>query len=106
MKLRRLYNKQAAFARTSARTDEIKVGDVYFLSSFYDTDGAMVKVLAKSHKINSAGWPSTVEYEVVERIGDANERLYAAGSRGTCNATNLYDTRETAAPGMRRATLP
>lgn len=88
------------------KTDSVKVGQVYFLSAFYDSDGAMVKVLGKSHKINGAGWPSTVEYEVVERIGDTykhHETFYAIGKRGTCNASNLYETREMASPSVRFA---
>ena len=90
--------------RIKDRTDEIVVGKVYFLSAFYDSDGAMVKVISKSHKLNSVGWPSTVEYEVVERIGDSyahHETFYAVGKRGTCNASNLYETREMASPSVR-----
>lgn len=97
MKLK--WNTKKIAAQCKARTDEIEIGKVYFLSSFYDKDGAFVKVLSKSHKLNNAGWPSSVEYEVVSRYGDSyphHEKFYAVGARGSCNASNLYEKREMA----------
>lgn len=83
-----------------SRTDEIEVGKVYFLSNFYDKEGAMVRVLAKSKVKNRAGWNSSVNIEVVETVGyydnDPNLRYYAKGSTHTVNATNLYEKRELA----------
>ena len=76
------------------RTAEIVKGKIYWLSSFYEKDGAYVRVLDASTKTNSVGWPSTVLYEVVEPIGDcATEEWYKPNVQGTCNATNLYENR-------------
>lgn len=84
----------------SHRTDEIKVGEVYFLSNFYDKDGAMVRVLSKSKEKNRAGWNSTVTVEVVEPLFYDDDTFslkhYAKGTRHTVNATNLYERRELA----------
>ena len=77
------------------RTAEIVKGEIYWLSSFYEKDGAYVRVLDASTKTNRAGWPSTVLYEVVEPIGDcATKELYMPNTQGTCNATNLYENRK------------
>lgn len=94
-------NTEAMARRIIARTKQIKVGRTYFLSSFSDIDGAMVKVLSKSTELNGAGWPSKVEYEVISKVGDSNSTYYAPGKRGTCNARNLYDTIEDASPARR-----
>ena len=81
------------------RTAEIVKGKIYWLSSFYDKDGAYVKVLDASTKTNSAGWPSTVLYEVVEPIGDcASKEWHKQGVQRTCNATNLYENRNDSSP--------
>ncbi len=101
-----ILNKKKTVARIKARTAEIVLGGTYFLSNFYDKEGAMVKVIEKSTKINSAGWPSTVKVEVLEPVGDMSEfsrKYYATGTTHTCNATNLYDKREQADPAKRRA---
>lgn len=90
------HQLQATNLRIINRTNEIEVGKVYFLSSFYDKDGAFVKVLAKSTKKNLAGWPSSVRYEVIETVGEDRSAFYAKGKIGTCNATNLYEQREKA----------
>ncbi len=83
--------------RSKHRTAQIVVGDTYFLSSFYDKDGCMVRVHAKSTEKNSAGWPSSVKVVVLEPLGDdANKPHYAAGTVHTCNATNLYEKRSDA----------
>lgn len=77
-----------------SRTDEIVVGNIYFLSNFYDKSGCFVRVTNKSHKTNRAGWPSTVSYIVLEAVGDdAAKSYYAPGTTGTCNASNLYERR-------------
>lgn len=86
-------NLQIANAKIIARTNAIVVGDKYFLSSFYDKSGAWVIVEAKSTKKNSAGWPSSVSYRVIESVDDT---YHGVGHMGTCNATNLYETREAA----------
>jgi hypothetical protein len=41
-------NVKAMAARSKARTAQIMVGSTYFLSSFYDKDGCMVRVHSKS----------------------------------------------------------
>ena len=89
--------------RIKARTKEIVVGGAYFLSSFFEKDGAMVKIISTSTEINSAGWPSTVEYEVLKRIGKTRHVIthYPKGRTGTCNATNLYENREDASHSNR-----
>jgi hypothetical protein len=88
------------------KTDAIEVGARYFLSSFYDKEGAWVKVLGKSHKVNRAGWPSTVEVEVEEFVAEANvapSSHYAPGKVITVNASNLYANR---ADSSHRAQYP
>ena len=60
----------------------------------------MVKVLDKSTKINSAGWPSSVLVEVVEPINETGT-YYAIGSKRTVNATNLYEHREQASAAVK-----
>jgi hypothetical protein len=98
----RLLNMKKTKLRIVARTQEIKVGETYFLSSFHDVDGAFVKVLSKSTKPNSAGWPSSVEIEILEPFGEANKSFYAKGKQRTVNATNLYEHREDASPSRKR----
>jgi hypothetical protein len=88
----------ATAKRIIARTNEIKIGGRYFLSSFYDKDGAWVTVLSKSTKINQAGWPSSVNIEVIASVGDHDSDYYKAGSKHTVNATNLYEKQEHASP--------
>jgi len=79
----------------SDRTDEIEVGESYWLSSFHDKDGAYVKVLKKSKKQNSAGWNSTVHVAVTELDSSYphQQESYAVGTIHTVNATNLYNDR-------------
>ena len=77
-----------------AATNAIVVGETYFLSDFFEKSGYMVKVTAKSTKLNSAGWPSTVSFQVLEVIGGAFRKV---GYVGSCNATNLYTDRAMAA---------
>ena len=97
-------NMKATAAKIKAQTEAIVVGQKYFLSSFYDSDGMWVKVLSKSTKSNGAGWPSSVEYEVIEPIGESAKRpYYQPGKIGTCNASNLYPSREAAAHTPARA---
>lgn len=86
-----------ACKRIVTRTNALKVGGIYFLSSFYDRDGAMVKVVSKSTEINSAGWPSKVIVESIEPITETEnefqKRFYAPGTLHSVNATNLYEER-------------
>jgi hypothetical protein len=87
-------NIKAMKANSIAATNAIEIGGIYFLSSFYDKDGATVKVLSKSTKMNSAGWPSSVEIEVIEPLGgEIGKSYYAAGVARTVNASNLYKNR-------------
>jgi len=96
MRTVRLNTRKMA-ARSKARTAQIVVGNTYFLSSFYDKDGCLVKVLEKSTKTNSAGWPSTVKVEVLCPLGsDAGKDYYAIGTVHSVNATNLYEKRSDA----------
>jgi hypothetical protein len=92
----RLLNLKKTAARIKARTAEIKVGETYFLSSFYDKSGAMVRVEEKSTLLNKAGWPSSVTVTVLEEVGENAGAFYRAGNTITCNATNLYEKRENA----------
>ena len=114
-RLRLKLNTKLMSKRCKERTAEIVVGNTYFLSSFYDKDGCLVKVLEKSTEKNSCGWPSTVKVEVVEPLGgDANKPYYAVGTIHSVNATNLYERRALAShrnkfpglyanePGMKR----
>lgn len=80
------------------KTNKIVVGDTYFLSSFYDKDGAFVEVLSKSTEKNDAGWNSSVEIKILESVGDnvLAPSFYAIGKIHTVNAANLYKTRELA----------
>jgi len=80
------------------RTKELKVGGRYFLSTFHDKNGAWVTVESTSTAINSAGWPSTVKVKVQEPVGDVYAPMYKVGNTVTCNASNLYETRESASP--------
>lgn len=94
------FNTKAIKASIVQKTKAIIVGETYFLSSFHDQAGAMVKVISKSTKENSCGWPSSVEIEVVEAVNDATSlhmtKSYVPGYRTTCNASNLYVRREDA----------
>lgn len=82
--------------KSKARTAQIVVGKTYFLSQFFEKHGAMVKVLEVSTKINRAGWPSSIKYQVTKKIGDKRSNFYSEGRIGTCNACNLYEKREQA----------
>src|SRR4030067_3836100 len=90
----RMKRQSLAFRRIIARNNQIEIGKIYFLSSFYGKEGAYVRVTAKSTKENRCGWPSTVSYEVVESV---NSQYYTKHLNGNCNATNLYESRELAA---------
>lgn len=93
-----MNNRAAAMKRIIAATEALVIGKTYFLSSFYDKDGCWVKVLSKSTKLNRCGWPSSVEIEVLEPVGDDKGKpYYAPGTKHSCNATNLYEKQEMAA---------
>lgn len=94
---------KATFQKIINRTNEIEIGKTYFLSSFYDKDGAMVEIISKSTKLNKGGWPSSVIYKVIQKVGehsiiDPKYDVYSIGRIGSCNATNLYEKREMADP--------
>jgi hypothetical protein len=83
------------------KTLSLVIGKKYFLSTFEDVEGAYVKVLSFSTKPNPAGWSSSVEYEVIEPVGTSKThsfhfKYYAAGQKGTCNVSNLYEFKELA----------
>lgn len=83
--------------RAKAATAPLTIGGTYFLSSFYDKDGAWVKIVAASTKKNGVGWNSSVEVEVIEPVGDdRSKEWHAPGTKHTVNATNLYVKREDA----------
>lgn len=86
--------------KVAVATKSIEVGKVYFLSNFYDKDGAMVRVLSKSADKNRAGWNSSVNVEVIEPLFYDDDTFllqhYAKGTKHTVNATNLYEKRELA----------
>jgi hypothetical protein len=95
----RLLSVRKVQAKCKARTAEIVIGNTYFLSSFYDQEGAMVKVLDKSTATNNAGWASSVKVEVLEYVGDGpTSSYYTPGKVVTVNASNLYERRELANP--------
>ena len=71
------------------RTDELVVGDYYWISRDWEKTGAFVKILEKSTELNRLGLPSTVKVEVVKPVG-----AYKLGEVKTMNATNIYDHRE------------
>jgi len=71
------------------RTDELVVGDYYWISREWEKTGAFVKILEKSTELNRVGLPSLVTVEVVKPVG-----AYELGQVKTMNATNIYDHRE------------
>jgi hypothetical protein len=83
--------------RVASRHSQIKVGSTYFLSNFYDKEGAMVKVLSKSCATNRAGWNSSVNVVVL----DSDYHYYVIGATHTVNASNLYDLRSQASAEYR-----
>jgi hypothetical protein len=98
MTLRKLKADIANAAK--AKTHAIIVGDRYFMSDFFEREGAFVIVKSKSTEINAAGWPSTVQVEVVEPVGytlDFDKRYYGVGTLHNVNASNLYTDRALAA---------
>ena len=71
------------------RTDELVVGDYYWISREWEKTGAFVKILEKSTELNRVGLPSLVTVEVVKPVG-----AYKLGEVKTLNATNIYNHRE------------
>jgi hypothetical protein len=71
------------------RTDELIVGDYYWISQDWEKTGAFVKILEKSTELNRVGLPSLVTVEVVKPVG-----AYKLGQVKTMNATNIYDHRD------------
>tara|TARA_B110000908_G_C10072206_1_gene365628 strand:+ start:235 stop:738 length:504 start_codon:yes stop_codon:yes gene_type:complete len=72
-----------------ARTDELVVGERYWISQNWENTGAFVKILEKSTKLNPAGLPSSVRVEVVQTVG-----AHKVGEVKTMNATQIYDERD------------
>lgn len=85
-------NTKAIHKAVATRHAEINVGQVYFLSSFHDKEGAMVRVLDKSTKENLCGWRSSVTCEILE-VFMSGLTSYAPGKIITVNASNLYTER-------------
>jgi hypothetical protein len=88
-------NTKAIHQAVLEKHDKINVGQVYFLSSFYDKEGVTVRVLDKSTKENLCGWKSSVTCEVLEVHMDRPNH-YTIGKQITVNASNLYEQRELA----------
>ena len=72
-----------------ARTEELVVGEHYWISQNWENTGAFVKILEKSTELNPAGLPSSVRVEVVQTAG-----AYKVGDTKTMNATQIYDERD------------
>jgi len=83
------------------KTKALRVGERYFMSVFHDVDGVWATVESASTAINSAGWPSTVRVKVEEQVGNVLTPMYDVGNTVTCNASNLYKTREDASPAKK-----
>lgn len=75
------------------KTSKIVIGEIYFLSEFYDKDGAMVEVLSKPK--SDSDWNTSVEYKVLEKIGTSYDYYYV-GKIGICGGQNLYKNRSDA----------
>lgn len=88
------FNMKALRAKVAKRHSEIQVGATYFLSNFYDKEGATVRVVSKSNKKNRCGWNSIINVEIL----DSDYHYYKIGETHTVNATNLYDARFHASP--------
>ena len=80
---------QETWVECITRTEELVVGDHYWISRDWDTTGAFVKILEKSTELNRLGLPSSVKVEVVRSVG-----AYKLGEVKTMNATNIYDHRD------------
>jgi|TARA_R110000744_G_C19163055_1_gene540724 hypothetical protein len=79
---------QETWVECITRTEELVVGDYYWISREWDTTGAFVKILEKSTELNRVGLPSSVKVEVVRAVG-----AYKLGEVRTMNATQIYDHR-------------
>lgn len=75
--------------KVANRHQEIKIGATYFLSNFYDKEGATVRVVSKNDRPNRCGWHSQVNVEILE----SDYHYYVIGTTHTVNASNLYDLR-------------
>jgi hypothetical protein len=94
------FDMKALKAKIAKRHSEIQVGATYFLSNFYDKDGATVRVVSKSNKKNKCGWNSIINVEIL----DSDYHYYKIGETHTVNATNLYEQRHLASPEYRYGT--
>ena len=82
------YEKQQ-WLECISRTNELVVGNRYWISQDWEHTGAWVKILEKSTELNTVGLPSTVTIEVMEIDG-----AYRVGLVKTMNATQIYDERQ------------
>ena len=91
-------NMKALHQKVAEAHNRIVVGKTYFLSNFYDKEGATVRVVSKSNKRkNKAGFYSIVNVEIL----DSDYHYYKVGETHTVNAANLYERREDASPSRR-----
>lgn len=91
-------NMKALHQRVAEAHNRIVVGSTYFLSNFYDQEGATVRVVSKSNRRkNKAGFYSIVNVEIL----DSNYHYYKIGETHTVNAANLYERREDASASNR-----
>jgi len=91
-------NMKALHQKVAEAHNRIVVGQTYFLSNFYDKEGAMVRVVSKSNRRrNKAGFFSIVNVEILE----SDYHYYKVGETHTVNAANLYLRREDASASRR-----
>lgn len=87
-------NMKSLHRAVAIKHEQTEVGGTYFLSHFHDKEGATVRVLSKSTKLNRAGFASSVNVEILESDVD----YYKIGAMHTVNAANLYSERKYASP--------
>lgn len=91
-------NMRALHKKVAEAHNRIVVGNTYFLSNFYDKEGATVRVVSKSNRSkNKAGFYSIVNVEILE----SDYHYYKVGETHTVNAANLYERREDASASHR-----
>lgn len=91
-------NMRALHKKVAEAHRKVVVGKTYFLSNFYDKEGATVRVVSKSDKRrNKAGFFSIVNVEILE----SDYHYYKVGETHTVNAANLYERREDASASKR-----
>lgn len=85
----KLTYDQLAWLECISRTNELVIGERYWISQNWEHTGAFVKILEKNTDINPSGLPSSVIVEVVEPVG-----VYKVGDTKTLNATQIHDERD------------